>query len=225
MFTTHAILSLSSILSIALAQTSTVSLYIPGADPQGLIGEVIGTASSLTTYVLQCANTEECGFRDPFTVTENVSTAKFTMAPENGDDGVLAFTARIDCSLSPSSSSAVCVESFGGSDANFPGQSTETYTGTDFAYMPVFITAGIGATPSTPASTTPASSAATNKSTSGASGSQTSSGTGAKQTSSSASGTGTAASTATSTAGGSAVTGMPRWVVGGGAVAAVVMMV
>jgi len=42
-----------------------------------------------------------------------------------------------------SASSAVCVESFGGSAANFPGVSTETVTGTDVAFYPATITAGL----------------------------------------------------------------------------------
>lgn len=41
------------------------------------------------------------------------------------------------------SSSAVCHESFGGREANFPGTSDETYSETNFAIIPVTITAGL----------------------------------------------------------------------------------
>ncbi|KAH9217377.1 hypothetical protein DL95DRAFT_105613 [Leptodontidium sp. 2 PMI_412] len=224
MFSSSITLSTLAIVGGALAQTSTVTLYIPGADPQSLVGTVVGTASSLTTYALQCANTDECGFPGQFTVTENASTAKYTVDPENGADGVLAFTGRVECSLD-STVSAVCVESFGGTEANFPGVTTETYTGTDFQYMPVYITAGAAAgTGSTPSSTVAST-------TSGASSSQTSNL--ATKTSSSASSSEgssnkvaqtTSADTSTSTAGVPAVTGNAKWVVGGAA-AALAMMV
>ncbi|KAH7377562.1 putative GPI anchored protein [Cadophora sp. MPI-SDFR-AT-0126] len=201
--------------SLSLAQTSTVNLYIPGADTQSLIGEIVGTASSLTTYALQCVNPgEECGFRGQFTITENAATARYTMPAENGDDGVLAFTARIDCSLD-STVSAVCVESFGGSDANFPGQSTETYTGTDFQYMPVFLTAGAAVgTGSTAASTTTSAGRSSQTSTS-----TSSARSGVAQTGASSTGT------STSTAGAPVLTGNAQFVLGGvAAVGAMALM-
>ncbi|CZT07824.1 uncharacterized protein RCO7_10891 [Rhynchosporium graminicola] len=218
---TPIVVSTLSFLSLALAQspTSTVSLYIPGADPQGLIGYVAGTASSLTTYVLSCADpSEECGFRGAFTITENASKAKYTMAPEMGDDGVLAFTARIDCALSPST--AVCIESFGGSDANFPGQSTETYTGTDYQSMPVLITATNTSPATATAATTSASitySTLTVKAgvtqTLGGSGSGSGSASGAKQTSTTASGAGAGTPTSSTSVGvAPAIRGNARWV-------------
>merc|ERR1711939_443506 len=118
-------------------------------------------------------------------------------------DGVLAFTGRIDCSLD-STISAVCVESFGGSEANFPGESTETYTGTDFQYMPVFITAGAAVgTGSTAASTTSSAGSSSQTQTSSGEGSSGS----VKQT-----------ATSTSTAGVPALTGNKGRVFGGAAV-------
>ncbi|PVH73639.1 hypothetical protein DL98DRAFT_538129 [Cadophora sp. DSE1049] len=206
--------------SLSLAQTSTVNLYIPGADTQSLIGGVVGTASSLTTYALQCVTPgEECGFRGQFTITENAATAKYTMPAENGEDGVLAFTGRIDCSLD-STVSAVCIESFGGSEANFPGESTETYTGTDFQYMPVFLTAGAAVeTGSTAASTTASAGSSSQTSTSASGGSSGS----VAQTGTGASSAGTSMST--STAGVPAVTGNAQWVFGGAvAVGAMALM-
>lgn len=47
---------------------------------------------------------------------------------------------KYECSLA-GTTSAVCIESHGGSQANFPGISTETYTGTDQPYIPITITA------------------------------------------------------------------------------------
>ncbi|KAG4428975.1 hypothetical protein IFR05_015545 [Cadophora sp. M221] len=226
MFSNTITFSTLTVVGVALAQTSTVTLYIPGADPQSLVGAVVGIASSLTTYALQCANTDECGFPGQFTVTENASTAKYTIDPENGDDGVLAFTGRVECSLD-STVSAVCVESFGGTEANFPGVTTETYTGTDFQYMPVYITAGgaagTGSTPSsTMASTT--TSAASGSQTSGLATKTSSSSSSSGGNSGGSSGAAAQTTTSTSTAGVPAVTGNAKWVVGGAA-AALAMMV
>lgn len=47
-------------------------------------------------------------------------------------------TAVVDCSIA-NPTSAICVESFGGSEANSPGKTTETYSGTS-VYQPVIIT-------------------------------------------------------------------------------------
>ncbi|KAK0130019.1 hypothetical protein ONS96_000557 [Cadophora gregata f. sp. sojae] len=215
---TSNILATLSLASITLAQTSTVNLYIPGADTQSLIGQVIGTASSLTTYALQCVTPgEECGFPGQFTVTENAATARYTIPAENGDDGVLAFTARIDCSLD-STVSAVCIQSFGGSEANFPGVSTETYTGTDFQYMPVLLTAGAapgtGRTPSSTAASTTTSAGASSQ----ASTSRSGSGSGVGSGSVARTGTGApSAGSSTSTAGVPTNTGNKAWVFGGAA--------
>ncbi|KAG4420754.1 hypothetical protein IFR04_006140 [Cadophora malorum] len=214
-FSTSTTIATLALASISLAQTSTVNLYIPGADTQSLIGEVVGTASSTTTYALQCLTPgEECGFRGQFTITENAATAKYTMPAENGEDGVLAFTGRIDCSLD-STISAVCVESFGGSEANFPGESTETYTGTDFQYMPVFITAGAAVgTGSTAASTTSSAGSSSQTQTSSGGGSSGS----VKQTGTSTGALSVGTATSTSTAGVPALTGNKGRVFGGAAV-------
>jgi hypothetical protein len=48
------------------------------------------------------------------------------------------FTATIDCVLSK----AVCKETAGGSEANFPGSSTETYDSTDVGTYAMTVTAG-----------------------------------------------------------------------------------
>lgn len=75
-------------------------------------------------------------------------------------------TGYFDCALA-GTTSAVCIESFGGTDANFPGSSTETYTGTGLAFMSVVITAGVTAsTSSSPIvpSTTTSGPSATNTS-------------------------------------------------------------
>jgi len=210
---------------LTIAQSTTVSLFIPGADTQPLVGSIIGSDSTATTYAVQCApgtDSNDCGFPGVFTLTEGPSTAKYAISGSiEGDDSsvtstVVAFTGVLDCSVDGKASSAICAESFGGEGANFPGTSTETITGTDFFYMPVVITAGLSNTGSA-ASPSSTSAAPTGSSTS-AKGSKTSSGSGAAETGSSS-----AASSSTSTGGIPMITGNAGWVVGGVALAAVLL--
>ena len=52
------------------------------------------------------------------------------------------FTASVDCTFTHSAG-GVCIESFGGSAANFPGLSTATLGPSDITFFPVTITAGL----------------------------------------------------------------------------------
>lgn len=118
----------------------------------------------------------------------------------------------MDCSLD-GTKSAVCVESFGGTEANFPGITTETYTGTDLPYMPVVITAGAAvSTGSSPSSAVPSTT------TNGTTATHTS-GSSTKTSSSGGNSSGPAqansSGTSTSTAGVPAITGNSGWVLGG----------
>lgn len=211
--------------TLSFAQSSTISLFIPGADPQSLVASVIGSDATATTYAFQCApgtDSGDCGFPEVVTLTEGPAIAAYTFAPQVDANGTTAFAGYIDCSLA--ASSAVCTMSFGGTEANDPGLATSTFTGTDYTSMPVVITAGPALVSNTgssvPASTTSTSKpTGTNSSGSEAktSGSQTSSGTAAQNTSSSKSGT------STSTAGGAAITGNAAWMVGGAALALAAM--
>jgi hypothetical protein len=95
----------------SFAQTSTISLYIPGADPSAaeMVASVVNSVrasqkssrswnlsnlkdATVTTYVLQCApgtDSNDCGF-DVFTLTEGPAVAKYTIAPETFNNGSLA---------------------------------------------------------------------------------------------------------------------------------------
>ncbi|KAF8851578.1 hypothetical protein BDZ45DRAFT_679022 [Acephala macrosclerotiorum] len=214
---------------LSFAQTSTISLFIPGADTQPLVASIVGSDSKATTYAFQCApgtDSSDCGFPGVVTLTEGPATAAYTFAPEVDGDGTTAFAGYFDCSLA--ASSAVCVVSAGGTEANDPGVATTTLTGTDYTSMPVVITAGAALASNTgsssvSASTTSSTGKATGTSTSGSSektsSSQTSSGAAAQTsgTSSKASGT------STSTGGGPAVTGSVAWMLGGAALALAAM--
>ncbi|KAE8451133.1 hypothetical protein EG329_004805 [Mollisiaceae sp. DMI_Dod_QoI] len=221
-----AILGLAMV-TLSLAQTSTVSLYIPDADTQSLVASIVGSDATATTYAFQCApgtDSDDCGFPGTYTLTEGPSTAVYTFPAEMDENGTVAFTGYYDCSLAPSS--AVCVESFGGTEANFPGMSTETYSGTDYTSMPVVITAGAVVASNTgssvPASTTTSgSSQATNTSTSG--GTAKTSGISSGGVTAQTSGTSKPSGTSTSTAAGAAITGCSAWMLGGAALALAAM--
>jgi len=211
--------------TLILGQTTTQTLYIPGADVQPLVASVIGADATATTYLLQCSpgtDSSDCGFDGPVTLTEGPATAAYTFPAENFDNGTLAFTGYQDCALY-GTTSAVCVESAGGAEANFPGMSTVTYTGTDQPYMPVVVTGAVAQSTPAPASVTTTSSgvrstpAATAVST--ATGGGASSPGAATKTSSSGPGATAGTSTSASSAGGAVVTLGAKLVVGGGAAA------
>jgi hypothetical protein len=125
-------------------------------------------------------------------------------------------SANIECSLA--SSSAVCVESFGGSEANDPGMSTETLTGTDYTYMPVVITAGAGSGGAAPSNTAGGVTASSTGASEASEGTKTSSGSGVAKTQ----GGSSSVATGTSTGGVPMITGA-GWIMGGAALAAVLI--
>jgi len=234
----NALFSGLALAGFSVAQ-STISLYIPGADTQPLVGSIIASDATATTYALECApgtDSNDCGFPGVFTLTEGPSTAVYTLGGdiEAGSSTVVAFSGYFDCSLD--ASSAVCVESFTGTEANFPGMSTETFTGTDFSYMPVVITDGplatdVAAAPSSTgaaptAASTSAGGAAASSTTGGKSSSglaTKTSGTGAAATVTQGSATSKSSSASVSTGGMPIITGNARWVLGGAALAAVLV--
>lgn len=136
----------------------------------------------------------------------------------------------VDCSIG-GTTTAVCTESDGGLEANFPGISTYTLAATDLtdAYQTAALTTSslsvLGyAASATSASTTASGSGST--ATSGVKSTSTGSSTGSKTstgTAASATGTGTAKSTSTSTGGMAMITAGAQWVVGGAALAAVLL--
>ncbi|KFZ14291.1 hypothetical protein V501_03322 [Pseudogymnoascus sp. VKM F-4519 (FW-2642)] len=213
-----------SLVGLALATVSaaqTVTLYVPGTDEQPLVASIIGSDATATTYAISCdpgASAQDCGIEGTITLTEGPTTAKYTIAPVIDPNGQTAFAGQVDCSLA-GTTSAVCVESFGGSEANFPGVSTETYTGTDQPYMPVTIIAGaVGANRIASPSTTGSGSESTQTSGAGA-------GAGAAMSTADAKGSGAATTTtdsgpgAASTGAAAAISQGAGWVLGGAAMA------
>ena len=68
----------------------------------------------------------------------NLQMLRLTFSQSGSD-----FTASVDCTLT-GSTAGVCIESFGGSAANFPGLSTTTLEKSDITFFPVTVTAGLG---------------------------------------------------------------------------------
>lgn len=69
------------------AQSTTVSLLLPAADPQKLVGSVIGVDSAATTYAYGCAPgqpADKCGFESSQTITQGPTTWIYTNT--YGDD-------------------------------------------------------------------------------------------------------------------------------------------
>ena len=82
-----ALLACSS--AVLAAQSTTVKLLLPFADPQPLVASVIAADSTATTYAVGCppgTDTEDCGFAESQTVTQGPTTYGFTMS-YSGDDG------------------------------------------------------------------------------------------------------------------------------------------
>lgn len=221
------ILAFTAILGFSQAQ-KTVTLTMPGYDTQPLAASVISADATATTYLINCApgtNSDDCGIGSSITFTEGPSTAAVTYSAEYDNDNdakssTLAFTGYQQCSLD-GSISAVCIESFGGAEANFPGISTTTYTGTDLGIMPVTITAG-AAVVATSASST--GSSATMSASITARKSEVASTTSASESSSTESHSTSASATSAAKAGGGAVVRADNFMVIGGMAMAMMVL-
>lgn len=134
---------ISTLLSIALAQTTTITVPFAGYEDTTIHASVISAKPAATVLALACppgTDSDNCGLFPQQLLTYGPSTYVMDMS-EPGDDD---FTMTADCSFG--STTALCKESASGSEANFPGSSTETYSGdggwTGVTHLPVTITAG-----------------------------------------------------------------------------------
>ncbi|KAJ4983322.1 hypothetical protein SVAN01_11203 [Stagonosporopsis vannaccii] len=128
-------LILSTLLSVAVAQQdSTLVVPLVGGDADTIAASVVGANSEATTLALACIDSD-CGLFPAHTLIVGPSTYNVDMSDPNTD-----FTATQDCVIA--SSSAVCMETAGGSEANFPGSSTTTYESSDVGKLTVTVTAG-----------------------------------------------------------------------------------
>lgn len=128
---------LASLLGLATAQTTTLTIPFLGYDSQSIAASVVSANADATTFQLHCVESASaCGLFPQQTLVTGPSTYNMDMSDPNTD-----FTATQDCVIA--ASSAVCKETAGGSEANFPGSSTETYEASDIGSLPVTVTAGV----------------------------------------------------------------------------------
>uniref|UniRef100_A0A093V066 Low-density lipoprotein receptor-related protein 8 n=1 Tax=Talaromyces marneffei PM1 TaxID=1077442 RepID=A0A093V066_TALMA len=205
-----------ALLSSVVAADSVTTIFLPFFDQQPLVASIVGSDATATTYAIACApgtDSTECGIPTGFTMTEGPKTMALQMV--DGDRSI--------------ASEAVCVETVGGAEANFPGTSTTTLEPSDYAsaWIAVTVTAGAatGAAATTAASATAPTASATTKAaaTTAAHTGSAASTTSGLSTVASSSSTGTASAKASasvvSTGGMPQITGNAQWAMGGVAVA------
>jgi len=223
---------------VSAAQNTTVDLFLVGFDDQDLVGSVIASDKTATTYSIACAtpSSDDCGVPPSFTFTQGPSTMHY--AYSMSDDGAsysfsgtgsaynAVETFDVGCVIT-TSSSAIC----SATDVEIAGASTFSSATTTpinnissvLVGIPVTITAGaISTTTSSPSSTSvtagSSSSLASIKSSSGISSSVSASST--SKASGAAGGTSSGSATSTQSAAGlPMITAKAQWVVGGAAAA------
>ncbi|OKL58518.1 hypothetical protein UA08_06335 [Talaromyces atroroseus] len=122
----------------AIAQSVT-SLFLPMVEPQTLVGSVIGSNHSTTTYSIACppgTDAEKCGVDGAMTAIEGPQTAMYNII-DAADD----ISAYISCDLADSATVS-CTSTISGSGAGqYTGTSTTTITAASTMFLPVTITA------------------------------------------------------------------------------------
>ncbi|KAJ9501350.1 hypothetical protein H2202_003144 [Exophiala xenobiotica] len=186
---------------VAAQSSSVVNIFLPGADSQTLLGSIIKSDSSKTTMAIACptdADSVDCGFAGPITVTVGPSTF-------HAQESFESTSVVLDCKMT-GTTAAMCAETFVGpagllatdissltaSDASFDTSLTTTATtttlaSTDMAYIPITLTDSLG--DDTTLSTTAASGASGSASTASGTGSSATQTTGSSSTTSGSSGT------------------------------------
>ncbi|KKP07269.1 hypothetical protein THAR02_00593 [Trichoderma harzianum] len=161
------------------AQSTTVSLLVPAADPQRLVGSVIGVDSAATTYAYGCAPgqpADKCGFESSQTITQGPTTWIYTSTYGDGEGD--HYTEGGHCKLSSAADVASCSMWMTATDST--GSITVvTSVGTESFLpfqLPVTITAGLEklqAAPGASATDSSAAAAPTNSNTGASETSQT----------------------------------------------------
>ncbi|CAI7623551.1 unnamed protein product [Penicillium glandicola] len=208
----------------ATIAAETVTLFLPGFDPQEIVGKVIGTSASTTTYLIECGSSvdyDDCGIpADGMTVAQGSSTV--SLGYSTGDI-TIAESCKYD------STSAKCGATF--NEAGTTSAWTSTVALTDIpgsVLMPVTITGteigtssattGASVSASTATSTT-AGTLTTSASTSDSTATGTSTGTSTASDSSDSSNAAATSQTATGNAAMPMITGNAHWAAGGVAAA------
>ncbi|KAH6644868.1 hypothetical protein C7974DRAFT_29276 [Boeremia exigua] len=158
---------LASLLGLAAAQSSVLSIPFFIFDPQAIEASIVSANPSATTMALACptgTDSNDCGLFPQMTLIYGPSTYHLDM----GVGDAAAFTGSADCALG---ATVTCTEFATGSEANFPGRSTETYAPSDILTLPVTVTGGAEKLGSAQASATESASASSSTGGSATSGS------------------------------------------------------
>ncbi|KAG4415188.1 hypothetical protein IFR04_011686 [Cadophora malorum] len=96
-----------ALVGAAFAANGTVQIWLPQNNEPNLIGSVVGSDTTATTYSVACV-TEDCSFPTSFLVTEGPSSVEwtFTYALYNTD---IPVTQKLNCQITDSSSGACTV--------------------------------------------------------------------------------------------------------------------
>ncbi|KGO73076.1 hypothetical protein PITC_098140 [Penicillium italicum] len=130
------------------AEYPVVSLFIPNADPQSLLGEVLGAQSATTTYSINCpvgkTNSTECGMGPGLFLTAAPTSVEYLIsASDNIYDHVV-------CDVTDLPTGAyTCTDTVTGAGVNTPGTSTSTIGWDQITLLPVTITSTANAVAAT----------------------------------------------------------------------------
>ncbi|KAK3080103.1 hypothetical protein LTS18_003112 [Coniosporium uncinatum] len=146
-------LALSLLTTFSSAQsTSVTSFFLLNTDPQPLVASVIAANPTAATFYLTCppgTDQNDCGYSPGITLIAPVPAPAAVSSPPPSSAVWQAHQSTSDFHFTYScdvtgTTSASCSESYGGSAANFPGATTETFSGAgEVRFFPVTITAGL----------------------------------------------------------------------------------
>ncbi|OQE47438.1 hypothetical protein PENCOP_c001G03747 [Penicillium coprophilum] len=140
------------------AEYPVVSLFIPNADPQSLLGEVLAEKSATTTYSINCpngrTNSTECGMGPGMFLTAAPTSVEYLISAES--DNVYN---HVVCDMTDLPTGVyTCTDTVTGKGANTPGTSTSTVPWDQITLLPVTITStatAVAATVNNGSTTTP----------------------------------------------------------------------
>ncbi|GIK07397.1 hypothetical protein Aspvir_003060 [Aspergillus viridinutans] len=208
-------LTLLTATAATVAAESTVSLFMPYADPQSLVAEVVGSSGSATTYVVNCASAgDDCGMPSSgFTIVQGASTVQQTYSYDD-------YYAAYACNLDGTTSISCLISEMDSTTTRVTATAMTTDMGSFFLPVVVTGTATAGAHATTGASVTGSTASATGKTTTLAtSGPSATSGAQATGSSASASASASASHSSSGNAAVPQITGNVNWAVGGAAMA------
>ncbi|ORY18261.1 hypothetical protein BCR34DRAFT_362213 [Clohesyomyces aquaticus] len=126
---------LASLLSLAAAQNKTLEWFFPGAEGSDLVASIVSANPSTTVAVLNCptsVDSSDCGF-GPGVSLSIISTTIYQAVMSESD-----FTMSVSC-VYKTSEMPCSVSIAGGND---PGNTVETFSGSDIGFLTATVTAG-----------------------------------------------------------------------------------